>query len=94
MYNVKNYTEQGGEITHIGGKLIVEEGGDVEGLFSKAENQAPSTATQVSGLKSDFNALLVKLKEAGIMEPEHWNLSVRLAPSLTDATAAANNIIR
>lgn len=91
MYNIKNYTEPGGDVTHIGGKLIIEEGGEVEGLVSKAKNQAPSTATQVSGLKSDFNALLVKLKEAGIMEPEHWNLSVRLAPALSDKTAADNN---
>ena len=93
-YNAKNYTEQGGEVTHIGGKLVFDEGAEVEGLpssFSPAENQAASTATQVSGLKNDFNALLVKLKNAGIMEPETWNLSVRLAPSLTDAVAAANN---
>ena len=31
-YNAKNYTEQGGEVTHIGGKLIIEEGAVVEGL--------------------------------------------------------------
>ena len=24
-YNAKNYTEQGGDVTHIGGKLIIEE---------------------------------------------------------------------
>lgn len=31
-YNAKNYTEQGGEVTHIGGKLIIEDGAEVEGL--------------------------------------------------------------
>ena len=31
-YNVKNYTEQGGDVTHIGGKLVIEEGASVEGL--------------------------------------------------------------
>lgn len=95
-YNTKNYTEQGGDVTHIGGKLIFEEGAQVEGLpgssgGSAAENQAASTASQVSALKNDFNALLVKLKNAGIMVPDAWNISVRLAPSLTDAVAAANN---
>ena len=30
-YNAKNYTEQGGDVTHIGGKLIFEEGSSVEG---------------------------------------------------------------
>lgn len=31
-YTTKNYTEQGGDITHIGGSLIIEEGASVEGL--------------------------------------------------------------
>lgn len=30
-------------------------------------NQVASTATDIAGLKADFNALLVKLKAAGIM---------------------------
>ena len=67
-YNAKNYTEQGGEVTHIGGKLIIEDGATVEGpLSSPAENQAESEATTVAALKEDFNALLSKLKAAGIM---------------------------
>ena len=33
-YNAKNYTEQGGDVTHIGGSLVVEEGGSVQGLPS------------------------------------------------------------
>jgi len=31
-YNTKNYTEQGGEVTHIGGKLVFDEGATVEGF--------------------------------------------------------------
>jgi hypothetical protein len=31
-YNVKNYTENGGEVTHIGGKLVFDEGATVEGF--------------------------------------------------------------
>ena len=31
-YNAKNYTEQGGEVTHIGGKLVFDEGATVEGF--------------------------------------------------------------
>ena len=73
-YNTKNYTEQGGEITHIGGKLIIEEGGSVEGLPSVtlpiAENQADSTAASVDDLRADLNALLAKLKAAGLMEED------------------------
>jgi hypothetical protein len=75
MYNVKNYTEQGGEKTIIGGVLEIKEGASVTGLPS-ATNQAASTASNVSGLKDDFNALLLKLKDSGLMKPDIWNVSV------------------
>ena len=70
-YNTKNYTEQNGDVTHIGGKLVFDEGGTVEnfpsGGVTPAENQADSTATTVAALKDEFNALLTKLKSAGLM---------------------------
>lgn len=113
-YNAKNYTEQGGEKTVIGGTLEIKEGASVTGLPSLevsaatettlggikaadktetdtvpakigpdgilyvpiyptvpepsiAENQTASTAEDVAGLLSDFNALLVKMKNAGLM---------------------------
>ncbi len=65
-YNTKNYTEQGGEKTVIGGTLEIQEGASVTG-FPIAENQADSTATDAAGLVTDFNALLAKLKAAGLM---------------------------
>ena len=107
MSNVKNYTEQGGETTVIGGTLEIAEGGQVTGLaavlpaavsdalggikaetagvgdtvpakvgedsklyvptYPVAANQADSTATEVAGLVTDFNALLSKLIAAGLM---------------------------
>ena len=69
MYNTKNYTEQGGAVTHIGGKLVIDEGGSVEGL-PIAANQVGSNASTVAMLKDDFNALLAKLKAAGLMEED------------------------
>jgi Head fiber protein. len=68
-YNAKNYTEQGGEKTVIGGTLEIKEGASVTGLssFTAAVNQASSTATDISGLVADFNALLSALKTAGLM---------------------------
>jgi len=65
-YNVKNYTEQGGEKTVIGGTLEIKEGASITGLPTAA-NQAGSEATTVAGLVTDFNALLAKLKAAGLM---------------------------
>ncbi len=98
MHGTKNYNTDGGERTVIGGILEFEQGAEVKnfpgggsGTGGSAANQAASTATAVAGLKNDFNALLVKLKEAGLMVTDAWNVSVRLAPSLTDPVAAANN---
>ena len=68
MSNVKNYTEQGGDKTVIGGSLEIKEGASVTGLsFPSAANQANSTASTIAGLVTDFNALLAKLKAAGLM---------------------------
>ena len=73
MSNIKNYTEQGGEKTVIGGTLEIAEGGQVIGLpsdFTPAAFQADSVATTIAGLVVDFNALLAKLKAAGLMASE------------------------
>ncbi len=95
MHVTKNYNTDGGDRTVIGGVLEFTEDAEVknfpDGGGGKAENQSASSATAVAGLKNDFNSLLVKLKEAGLMAADEWNLSARLAPSLTDAVAAANN---
>ena len=112
-YNTKNYTEQGGDKTVIGGTLEIKEGASVTGLTSTAApaseaalggvkaatkevtdtvpvkigedgilyvptypvvpeipaaaNQVDSIATDAAGLVTDFNALLAKLKAAGLM---------------------------
>ena len=109
MSNVKNYTEQGGAKTVIGGTLAIASGGQltvdagatIEGVVSApvvdalnstsatsalsakqgkvlndaiaaktAASQADSTAAEVAGLVTDFNALLAKLKTAGLMAAE------------------------
>ena len=79
-YNAKNYTEQGGEVTHIGGKLVFEEGGSIAG-FPGAANQEPVTGNQVKDVKDAVNALLIGLKNAGIMVPDSWNVSVLACPT-------------
>ena len=72
-YNTKNYTEQGGDKTVIGGELVITSEGKLtfDGAEVKpAALQADSTATEVADLVSDFNALLAKLKASGLMESE------------------------
>ncbi|MGI5964060.1 MAG: hypothetical protein ACOX7N_10255 [Lawsonibacter sp.] len=88
-YNTKNYTEQGGEKTVIGGALEIQEGASVTGLPS-AINQAASTATTVAGVKDDFNALLLKLKDTGLMIPDSWSVSVAKIPTPTGDDLTAN----
>ncbi len=68
-YSTKNYTEQNGETTVIGGTLRIEENAVVTGL-PQAENQADSTATTIADLRADFNLLLSKLKAAGLMRSD------------------------
>lgn len=111
-YNAKNYTEQGGERTVIGGEIEIlagatiraDEGATVEGFggggeyvlpiatqetlggvkagssgpvridndgvvyLTTAACQAESEATDVEELRSNFNALLAKLKNCGLMD--------------------------
>lgn len=83
-YNAKNYTEQGGEVTHIGGQLILEEGASITGLPA-AENQAASTATTVAAIVTDFNGLLTKLKAAGLMAADEEAAAAEAAPVETPA---------
>ena len=66
MYNVKNYTKQGGEETVIGGKLTIS-GTILNGSGAKLiANQAASTEA-TSPTTAEFNALLTKLKTSGLM---------------------------
>jgi len=95
----KNYSMDEGNTWVIGGKLVIEEGAEVEGLngagqggstASIADNQAASNATAVAALKNDFNALLNKLKNAGIMVPDTWNITAGLAPTPTEEVLVGN----
>ena len=88
-YSTKNYTEQGGDKTIIGGTLEIKEGASVTGLPS-AVNQASSTATTVAGLKDNFNELLLKLKDAGYMESDAWNVYVVKIPTPVGEELIAN----
>ena len=79
-YNTRNYAAHGGGEWVIGGKLTFLEGATVDGFPAAAAeaaggvmlaaNQADSTASTIAGLNIEFNALLAKLKAAGIMAPD------------------------
>lgn len=51
-YNAKNYTEQGGDVTHIGGKLVFDEGATVEGTEIPSSYVLPeASANTLGGIK-------------------------------------------
>lgn len=63
-----NYNENGGDKTVIGGEIDVTGELKLKGnKIVQAANQANSTASDIEGLVTDFNALLAKLKTAGLM---------------------------
>ena len=79
-YNAKNYTEQGGEVTHIGGQLVFDEGAGIAG-FPGAANLKPKNTNTAGDIRADLNALILAMKNAGVMIPDEWNVSVLACPT-------------
>ena len=92
-YNVKNYTEQGGDVTHIGGQLVFDEGAGITG-FPGAANLKPKTTNTAADIRDDLNKLITALKNAGVMIPDAWNVSVLACPTpaaMPTAETASNS---
>ena len=73
MNNVANYKEQNGDKWVIGGTLEITKTGKItidKIELTKVKLQAQSKATTIEELKKDFNELITKLKDAGIMATE------------------------
>jgi hypothetical protein len=65
-HSTKNYTDNEGARTVIGGELLIEPGATVSGLAAKGVPD--SKATTVEGLVADYNRLLAALRTAGLVE--------------------------
>ena len=84
-YNAKNYTEQGGKVTHIGGKLQFDEGGKMAGgLLPNQEAATGTGATGGTNAVNAINALLLKMKNAGLMKPDDFTMQYS---AVTDTVA-------
>ena len=70
--------------------MEIKEGAFLKG-FPIASNQTNSTAAKVNDLKDNFNDLLAKLKDAGFMEFDTWNVSVAKAPIATEGQPITAN---
>lgn len=89
-YNVKNYTEQGGEKTVIGGILEIKEGATVTGITATA---APASAAALGGIKAEASTAgdTVEVK----IDATSSKLYVPTYPVLPEeATAEAAGIVK
>lgn len=86
----KNYNTDGGDRTVIGGVLEFEPGAEVKG-FPGADNLKPKATNTAADIREDLNSLIVKLKNAGLMVPDDWSLSVLACPN-TSAMPTAETI--
>ena len=75
-YNAKNYTGQGGDVTHIGGKLIFEEGAHLKGGIIANQPLEPLENDTVGKVRNSLNILLLKLKNSGLMKGDLFTMSV------------------
>lgn len=74
MYNAKNYTKQGGAVTCIGGVLEFGDNAEIKN-FPGGVNVEADTGTTAKNT-AVLNALLLSLKNAGVIEGDAWNVSI------------------
>ena len=92
-YITKNHFANGGDTLVIGGELVFEDGASFSGLPG-AKNFKPKTTNTAADIRSDLNTLITNLKNAGIMIPDAWSVSVLACPtpaSMPTAETAANS---
>ena len=77
-YNAKNYTEQGGEVTHIGGKIVYDNG------LMPNMSTADVTSDTVAKVRTSLNSLITKLKNAGLMIGDAFTMQYA---AVTDSVA-------
>lgn len=68
-YNAKNYVEQGGDVTVVGGELNVAAGGKISKAGTQA-NHIADIANDASGtqIATAVNAILAALEGVGILK--------------------------
>jgi len=68
-YNAKNYVEQGGDVTVIGGELNVAAGGKITAAGTQANHIADiSTTVDGTAIATAVNAILKALEGVGILK--------------------------
>ena len=85
-YNTKNYTEQGGDITHIGGQLIFDEA--AKGVLPNLET--PASDANAAAVRTALIALYTAMKNGGLMQGDAFTLTYAAVTNDNEPTRAAN----
>ena len=80
-YNAKNYTEQGGDVTHIGGTLEFGEGAEVKNFPGGGYTLPSATITRLGGIKVGEGLLIT---EEGVLSVE----GITPVPNMPNTNAA------
>lgn len=81
-YNVLNYTEQDGAVTHIGGTVEFGDGAVLSGSIAQVENLNGGTASVA--------ALVAAMKRAGVMVPDTLTLTYDAVDDDAETVRAGN----
>lgn len=92
-YNAKNYTEQGGDVTHVGGTLVFDDGGKLKGGLMPNRDNSYDGSDSVAKVRATLGRLFADLKNAGLMVADAFTASVKACPtpSAMPTTETKNN---
>lgn len=71
MYNTKNYTEQGGDVTHIGGRLVFDE--TAQGVIPNMDT--PASDANAAAVRASLISLITSMKDNGLMQGDDFTLT-------------------
>ena len=89
MYNSKNYTEQGGDVTHIGGKLVIEQGAEVEGMSGVAYTAGDNITIE----GNEISATDTTYEAANASTPGLVKQAAAVADATDDAVTTVNALL-
>lgn len=85
-YNTKNYTEQGGDVTHIGGRLVFD--GTAQGVIPNLDT--PASDANAAAVRTALIALYTAMKDGGLMQGDDFSLTYAAVTGDNEADRAYN----
>lgn len=92
-YLGKNYNEPGGDVLHVGGKIVFDDDAEMSNFPAAANVQADTgTASKNAAV---INAMLIAMKNAGLMIADDWSVTIptgiTYSNMATEGTATNSN---